>query len=245
MTAASDQLTEAYRVAQSQLGARTVALVAELWALLDLDDLETSIPRWLAAIERIVAGEREQSRVAARRFLLAHRELLAPSRPPMADVDADPLVPAALRTSMLVTGPYRFRRKLGAGASLAEAVSAGKAGSAGEAMRHVLAGGRSLIDNAVNADDSVLGVQRRTSGAPCHFCAMLASRGPVYKSEETARFKPHAGCSCQPEPVYEDRAPLTAQALVERAKWDEAKLRARDEGVTAEVMFRRIHEGRA
>lgn len=243
MTVASDRLTEAHRVAQARYGAQTVALVAELFVLLDLEDLDGSIPRWLAAIQSVVAGNRTQAEALSRRYLQQHRRILAPTAS-LLTAEADELIPGALRTSMLVTGPYRLRKKLSTGSTAAQATSVARAGTAGEAMRFVLGGGRSLIDNAVNTDEAILGVQRRTSGAPCHFCAMLASRGPVYKSEATARFQPHAGCSCQPEPVYQDRAPLTAQALVEREKWDEAKRLAPDEGVSEAVMFRRIHEGR-
>lgn len=31
----------------------------------------------------------------------------------------------------------------------------------------------------------------------CGFCAVLASRGPVYKSEKTAGFRAHTGCDCE------------------------------------------------
>jgi len=47
------------------------------------------------------------------------------------------------------------------------------------------------------------GVSARVASAnSCAFCAMLASRGPVYK-EETVDFEAHDHCTCGSEPVYE------------------------------------------
>jgi len=48
----------------------------------------------------------------------------------------------------------------------------------------------------------VAGFRRVTSGSPCAFCSMLASRGAVY-SRRGADFQAHDGCSCSPEPVWE------------------------------------------
>lgn len=49
---------------------------------------------------------------------------------------------------------------------------------------------------------AVLGWARVLTGERnCSFCAMLASRGAVYKSEKTAGFEPHDRCDCHPELV--------------------------------------------
>lgn len=246
MTVAQAQaLAGAHRVVQARLGAELAAVAVRLWEALDLDDLDgPSLERWLVAVERLVEGKRAQSEAVARRFLARHR-VLAGVDAPMPDVDGDVLDLRAVRTSLLVTGPYRFRSNMARGLTPGRASEMAAADSAGAALRHALAGGRSLIDTTVNTDPAIVGVQRRSSGSPCAFCAMLVSRGPVYKSEQSASFEPHDRCGCQPDPVYRDRAPLTPQALVEREKWERAKRMAGDEGVATAVMFRRIHEGRA
>ena len=245
MTAASDALTEAHRLAQLRVGGEAVEEAVELWDLLDLDDIDGSLARWLAALLRLTSAQNRRSADAAARYLVQHRRILAPTAGELVPVQASPLAPERVRTALLVSGPFRLRRALSTGKPFDRAVREARASSAGEVMRLALDGSRSLIDNAVGSDRAILGVQRRTAPSPCHFCAMLASRGPVYRSVETARFRAHASCACQPEPVYQDRAPLTPQALVEREKWDRAKQLGRDEGVRTEVMFRRIHEGRA
>jgi len=65
--------------------------------------------------------------------------------------------------------------------------------------------GRDAILNAIKADRLVLAVARGTGPDPCAFCAMLASRGFVYRSEATAGVgddevfkKYHIHCHCFP-----------------------------------------------
>jgi hypothetical protein len=53
-----------------------------------------------------------------------------------------------------------------------------------------------VIDFAVEKDKRAKRWARKTSGDPCAFCAMLASRGFVYRSEASAGFKAHPNCHC-------------------------------------------------
>jgi len=68
-----------------------------------------------------------------------------------------------------------------------------------------MAAGRDAILGAIRNDRLVLAVARGTGPDPCAFCAMLASRGFVYKSEATAGVgdseaivKYHIHCHCYP-----------------------------------------------
>ena len=83
----------------------------------------------------------------------------------------------------------------------------------GQMSSLVLGGGRDTIIEAVAADPQVSHWQRVTSGEPCAFCAMLATRGAVF-SADTADFEAHDHCSCSAEAAYEGSAmPLTSQRL--------------------------------
>lgn len=151
---------------------------------------------------------------------------------PEADTDAQD---AAARTSLVVTGPVRAnqgadqasalqeRGRLESTDFLAELESvmndAGTA-AAGAADREALRGGRDLIRDASRADSRVIGWARVTDDDPCHFCAMLAGRGAVYRTREVAGTrgrsrrslppvenpedlqKYHDMCHCQTIPVY-------------------------------------------
>jgi hypothetical protein len=68
-----------------------------------------------------------------------------------------------------------------------------------------IASGRDAILGAIRNDRLVLAVARGTGPDPCAFCALLASRGFVYKSEATAGVgdseaivKYHIHCHCYP-----------------------------------------------
>lgn len=88
----------------------------------------------------------------------------------------------------------------------------------GATTRLVLGGGRGTILESIAADPQTAHWQRVTSGEPCAFCGMLASRGAVF-SADTADFEAHDHCSCSAEAAYEGSAmPLTSQAL--RSQWD-------------------------
>ena len=69
----------------------------------------------------------------------------------------------------------------------------------GSTQRLVLQPGRDTVWSSAGADPVRTGVARVPSGATtCQFCVMLASRGPVYRSEATAANKWHDGCDCVP-----------------------------------------------
>lgn len=203
------RLTETHRLAQARLGQISVRQVRSLWPLLDPDALDATFSRWLRTITPIVQAQRSASSQLAARYVSTFRTLEL-------GLDAEPFVPAlegpasarALTTSMLVTGPVSIKSAIGRGIPVARAVEVAEARSARAAMRHVLDGGRQTIISSINADPNALGWARATSGKPCHFCAMLASRGAVYKSAARADFRPHDGCSCAPEALYRRDADL-------------------------------------
>lgn len=60
---------------------------------------------------------------------------------------------------------------------------------AGEVQRLGAKAGRDTQERAINRDGKVKAVARQTGPNPCAFCAMLASRGFVYKSEASATSK--------------------------------------------------------
>ncbi|MEV3856057.1 hypothetical protein AB0J38_17250 [Streptomyces sp. NPDC050095] len=146
---------------------------------------------------------------------------------------------AAARTSLAVTGPVRAQRaidqaterqergRLDAADFLDELESVmDQAGTtaAASADRETLRGGRELIRDASQADTRVIGWARVTDDDPCAFCAMLASRGAVYRSRQIAGIrgrtrrnlrdvenpedlqKYHDLCHCQTIPVYSETA---------------------------------------
>jgi hypothetical protein len=88
-----------------------------------------------------------------------------------------------------------------------EAKKQAGAQQAAAAERVAMNGGRSAIWNHMSRDRRALGYIRLSrTGTPCGWCAMLISRGPVYRSKNSAEFadgdKYHDNCHCYAEPVF-------------------------------------------
>jgi hypothetical protein len=72
--------------------------------------------------------------------------------------------------------------------------------------RLALKGGRQAIVDAVHVDPMAVGWERIVSPGSCAFCAMLASRGAVYKTQHNADFQAHDHCHCTAQPIFEGQA---------------------------------------
>ncbi|MDH6462064.1 hypothetical protein M2302_002239 [Micromonospora sp. A200] len=96
-----------------------------------------------------------------------------------------------------------------------------KAGSrqAAAAERVAMDGARGFVWRVAQRDRRVIGYVRLSrTGTPCGWCAMLISRGAVYKSAKSATYadgdRYHDNCHCYAEPIYSetqyDTSDLTA-----------------------------------
>lgn len=148
----------------------------------------------------------------------------------------------AAEKSLLVTGPGELKRRAGRGESEAQAKRGGLVVVSGSATRHVLNGGRGATLKLVEADEKAIGWARVTDNDPCAFCAMLASRGPAYKTQATASFQPHDQCACTAEPVYSRSAAWPGRAREFNRLWYAATKGY--SGKDAINAFRRAHDAR-
>lgn len=78
---------------------------------------------------------------------------------------------------------------------------------AAAAERLVMNGSRSSLWTLAERDRRAIGYIRVSrTGTPCGWCAMLISRGPVYKSQRSAQYADgdayHDNCHCYAEPVF-------------------------------------------
>ncbi|MGM9381107.1 hypothetical protein [Streptomyces antibioticus] len=122
-----------------------------------------------------------------------------------------------LRTVLEALGPDNLQKKVDKidGARSADDVDelrdqahreAG-ARQAAAAERVAMNGGRSTVWNHTQRDKRAIGYIRLSrTGTPCGWCAMLISRGPVYRSARSAEYadgdKYHDNCHCYAEPVF-------------------------------------------
>jgi hypothetical protein len=147
----------------------------------------------------------------------------------------------AAQVSMLVTGPSNIKAKIKRATPVEQATRSALVEASGAASRHVLDGGRKTALTVVQRDEIAIGWARVTDGDPCAFCAMLASRGPAYKSRQQAAFQAHDHCACSVEPVFSRAAEWPGRSREFQQLWND-NIRGQYSGKDAIRAFRRLYE---
>lgn len=239
VTNAGKALTEAHRLEQARIGVQTARQLRSLWALLNAEGRTPTVDEWLGAVTTVLGRQHGLSAAAARDYYSAFR-LAEIGEAGFAARGIPTLNLEAVRASMVATGPYRLRQGIRRGLTVEEASQRAMISSAGEGVRIALDGGRQQIIRNVQADSRALGWVRVTDGDPCAFCAMLASRGPVFKGRATAiagtvfstsvnDYRAHARCGCTAEPVYRADTEWPGRAREFHDLWNRAQQKARSD----------------
>lgn len=218
LTAEGRALTEANRRLQLAIAARAATAGLALWDRLDAADLDGSGLRWLAENVALTSQLYAQSAATTREYIDQYRKAEGVN-----DVQpvGRPLFDAALNSQILrIAGPLRVKNLVGRGMSGPTALARARNGYAGMLRRQVLMGGRETIDITTEQDRQAVGWRRVSDGDPCTFCAMLCSRGPVYRSQASSQGSVardsrgggkgmhfHSHCGCTSEIVYGEWQP--------------------------------------
>ncbi len=216
---------------------------------LDTADVDGWFAGAAGGLLSVVLGGFDVTAGLAASFLLAHASNAGVTISP---VHAQP-DRTAFSEVLRIMGPVAFKTSIAqtGDAALARRVTTVRA--VGAARRLVLGGARDTSHLTIAQSPAIVGYRRETRGKPCAFCAMLASRGAVYKSESIAGAatgtrgtrdrgeRYHDSCHCQPVPVYSHDSTPAPYA----AEWSQAKRLAREQGVAPAVAFRRLIEGRS
>ncbi|MFD1277455.1 hypothetical protein ACFQ51_52830 [Streptomyces kaempferi] len=174
---------------------------------------------WLAVraalIPIVQQGRRQSADLARVAYGDARRE---------AGIDGDgfdpqdplPLLLSRLESALDVTGPVEFKKAIAAGKTPRQAMEAAAVRMVGSTQYLALEGGQQTMQRSIEEDRQATGWSRVTDGDPCAWCAMLASRGPVYKSAKTAGDPRRGGstyhdhCACQAWPPSRTTNPSSA-----------------------------------
>lgn len=195
-------ITEQHRLAQARIAREVVRELRIVWPMLDPQRLDATAPGWSARVLQILTENHGLSAATSLEYLEAFR-IAETGRTVQAVSGIVTVLAPAAAVSVAVTGPVAIKQAVKAGASSPKASSAAFTQLASAGIMHVLNGGRDTIATAVRRDRRARGWQRVTAGAPCYFCAMLASRGPVYRKNSFRREQVHGKCGCTSEPVYD------------------------------------------
>lgn len=218
-TAEGAAVTQEFRGRQLALRAETLGEITQLWSGVEATDLRTTMGRFAEAAAAIVLLYARQSQADAGEYVLEFRAAegvagLLELTTPAGLVRA--AVVAALRAAGL-GGIVHARKR---GESIPTALDNGLVKTQGQAGLELFDAARGVVLDATRRDRASRGLwQRITSDRPCAFCAMLASRGPVYNAR-TVGFETHPHCACLPEPAYPGtRMPAASARFADL--WDE------------------------
>jgi hypothetical protein len=217
-TAEGTILTRRHYVAQLGVRAATSRDVMQLWGVVDPTNLTGTFDRFAQAATTITRARHGTSSGVASRYQEDFRRAEKVAGRAAVKL-ASPLSPRDVLTAIRGAGLSGIINSRKAGFSPQAAVRNGLVKVLGTTARLVLGGGRDTVIESVAADPQVAHWQRVTSGEPCAFCAMLATRGAVFTAD-TADFEAHDHCSCTAEAAYEGSAmPLTSQRL--QSQWQD------------------------
>ena len=215
LTAEGAALTEAHRLGQLAVAAKAAAAATNMWDELEASRLDATSPLWLARSLRVVQRFNAQSASLAQRYVPMYRDAELGSS--AGRVVAPEFELGETSDALLVAGPVRVKLLTRGGMTGDAAHASALTKFTGIVRRQVLSGGRMLIYATTKSDSRAIGWRRKTDGNPCAFCAMLASRGPVYGSRERAEqiggtgLHFHGHCGCTAEIIYGEWKPSDAE----------------------------------
>lgn len=268
-------LDAAYRAAVANTSLAVLRAMAGAWRLLDPDDLSRTSSQWLeGSVQAVLAGQRDAVRLAST-YADQVRRLSVPDAPLFVPPNPRPPNAEQVRSSLEFTGIKETARAIYRAESVQQTqapdvepverdstarttegtkqrvMQEGLSRAAGSAIRLVNTAGRDQLEDIVRADAVAIGWARSTKPGCCYFCAMLASRGYVYKETSfeasNAQFKGvgeqkvHDNCGCGLRPIYNPFDPLPDRVEELDQMWQDMKDQRRP-GETDIQAFRRIYE---
>lgn len=270
---------------QEQIADSLRERIKSSFSVFDPHDLDRNSIEWTRTAVDAIHRAFEDSQIASDAFIREVRVLDAPDAPPL---PGHLLASEAVREGARTLSPHRDYlvgpgrevlppfdeynaglRMLSAGpayvksqmpAPVGDAMSKAADNAAGRAVEIALDGGRNLAYDTAARDRVAIGWRRVTDTNPCSFCAMLASRGTVFKegsyAASDARFDPpenlrqltegelpakvHNNCRCSLVPVFTREERFSDEALAWRALWNKSTKGLR--GNAALNAFRRAYE---
>lgn len=241
-TEAGRRLTETHRKDQNALAVSLVDILKDLFLdVFRTDDIDGSSREFIRKALPIVLKARKLSNEMATAYLDAfrrveirglvdHSELRGDLADPLTVdpqvlkmwVDLDLVTDDAMSSlpeagevaaALHSSGAAVAKSRIGRGGSPEDAARVAARKVAAKGVKLVMDGGRAPLEAEVrNRRHGAVGYARVVDADPCPFCAMLASRGAIYRSDSfdssnslftgDNRFKVHDGCGCTLEPIY-------------------------------------------
>lgn len=240
---------EEHYLAQFALLTAVERSLAAVWPSLDPTDLAGSLP----VIRRAVAALVEQFAQASISTAADYYEVLRAEHVPGGFTAPTIEPPDPERVGLLVDdsvdGLLSRAATVPDEVYLAEIMTQVMRTTEGVAQASVGNAGVGELFAAMEEDRQARGWARVVRPNACYFCRMLATRGPVYRTEGTANFRAHRPrngrggvCRCSAEPLFGRYYEPPARVREDEALWD--RISRTYKGADAIYEFRRAIEGR-
>lgn len=191
---AGERVTTLHQASQRALGQTSSGLLRQLWYLFVLEH-ELTEDEWIRAVLQLLGSRQRMSAHLARTYYRTFRAVELGSFEPLRLFDVRPFNEQSTRVriqSLL----DQFHQMNGTTTPQFDDTVVN------DLVQVVVDGGRLQVIEDVQTDGEAHGWYRVDDGSPCAFCALLISRGNVYKSEQAARFRSHPRCGCTAEPSF-------------------------------------------
>lgn len=201
---------ELHQAAVADLATLALRDLLAIWATLDLADATATSDGLQAALPELTAAYASAAGALAADFY----DDLRADAPVPSDYTAAPAEPPPAERSRVLArwavGPL-FGAEPDPKTALVRV--------SGGLQKQVAGAARATVEANVDADPAGPRYSRHASGNACAFCAMLASRGAVYRSEDSAGGRYHDHCHCVVAPLWPGQQ-LEAPSYVKG--WDRA-----------------------
>lgn len=249
-------LAERHRTAQASLADRLAKLIAARWVAMTQGQVPTRSmsEEFIAAMLGTLADYHQRSAATAAIYYERQRIAQLPDAALFTGADADPFDEERATAVLDITGRVRTLQALEEGKhTVAGALELAKTNLEGSGSGLALAGGRSFMLNAFQQDRLAVAYYRNARQGCCSFCAMLASRGPVYREDSFAESDPrffgpgsakvHDHCHCTIEATWrrDERLPRFNDEMT--ALWKTVVKDQNLSGSAAQNAFRNAYEG--
>lgn len=202
LNAETERLTAAHLAAQLGLRASVIRDIMRLAPMWDPFSPE-SLDAFVLAVVALAQSRSIDSAALAARYFEMFKEADLGLTVGKALALAEPPTVTQVKKAIVSTAVASFWRGIGNGLETSQAKQMAINALNGSMGRLAMQGGRQTLVGAIRRDRNYRGrFMRVTDGNACAFCSMLASRGPVYLSADSAgashRYHDRCGCSIRP-----------------------------------------------
>lgn len=198
----SRRLTRRHAARQAAVRAAVASQAARIFkATFDIDDVAGSWGLFAAQVTPLIQQQHGVSSELAAQYFTRFRQASRAAGSSEALLASTPR-PDQIRRLLEYDARIATLRTIANGMPADRAAQSALTRVVGTCQSLVSDGGRETVMQSTDADDQASGWVRLPEDDACDFCALLATRGPAYRSETSATFEAHRFCQCEAEPVY-------------------------------------------